>query len=419
MDEPALQQHLSPDWLPILLAQATGIACGLVGVWVSSTLVSPEIYGAYGLFLTFTPLASLLTHAGMIKHASRNWPDTLDQQAYLAWWLRATLRSAAWLAVVVLLLALAAGLAGNFGLAMIVLTVFPASLAGAYALAFQSCLQSIRRYWADFGLTAFYALTRTFLPLLAVVLLSASFPSLASGYLLHACATAAAGFIVLRAYARPAAGTFSVPGDLGAYHWGFGINGMLIFINAGLVRWTASLFFDQATVGHITLAGNIAMVLPNVLGGACNQYYYPRLLALHQQSRSAALTKLADRALLMLLVICAVAFAALGWVLPWLPGRLIDLQYASCIQYVLPLFSLGTLLGGLSLLQTELLVAEAPQSAWKIAAWTSGALAAGLLLSAARHSTEGLRLWLLASPLVVLPLGRWFTRNALKHRAAG
>ena len=59
--------------IPIFLAQAFGIGCGVAGVKFSSTLVPPDVLGAYGLFLTFAPIGAWVVHAGLVKYVARPW----------------------------------------------------------------------------------------------------------------------------------------------------------------------------------------------------------------------------------------------------------------------------------------------------------------------------------------------------------
>ena len=56
---------------PIILNQLLTVALGVAGVkWVSA-LVPPAVNGPYALFLTLAQLGVLLTHSGLINHASR------------------------------------------------------------------------------------------------------------------------------------------------------------------------------------------------------------------------------------------------------------------------------------------------------------------------------------------------------------
>ena len=62
--------------IPILLAQAFGIGCGVAGVKLNSTLVPPEALGVYGVFLTFAPVGAWVVHAGLVKFVVRHYRTT-------------------------------------------------------------------------------------------------------------------------------------------------------------------------------------------------------------------------------------------------------------------------------------------------------------------------------------------------------
>lgn len=402
----------SRDWIPIGLSQLVAVACGLAGVRLSTRLVPPEQLGVYGLFLSLVPLGTALTHAGLIKHFSRHWVTAPDKPGYLRHWLRHSLRPLAWVPGLGVLAGFAGVLAPETWLGPAILVV--ATLAGVYALAFQLGVQSAQRYWTDLGLTSIAALTRTFLPLLAFAVTGGRLAALFGGFTLHALILAGAGLLTLR-QVTPALPPVSAPApaeSIENYQFFFLLGGGLALANQGMVRWSAGLAFDDVTLGHITLAGNLGMIGPTILAGALWQFSFPRLLATHRAGDPSALRRAGNRVLLVYLGTCLAAAAALFLLLPWLAGWLVAERYLVALPYVLPLFSFGSGLGGLSLIHGELLVLDRPKAGLRVGLVATTLLAVGTFFSA----SLGLRLfldWLSLSPLLVLPVAWAVMRRAL------
>jgi hypothetical protein len=405
----AASRLITADWIPILLSQVFALGCGLLAVRLTSEWVPPDVYGVYGLFLTFVPLGWMVTHAGLIKHASRHWPGHPNQIGYLAAWARAALSPSGLLAGAGGAWALGSALIAP-GTTVVAMLVVPAAIAGAASQAAQLSLQAARRYWTDFALTALHASTRSFLPLAAVAIAGASFPVLGSAFVVHALIVAIVGWLVLQAASRP--GREPAQLDTTGYQRAFAWSGLLALVNAGLLRWVAGLCYDATTVGHLTLAGNLGLVLPNVIAGACSQYFYPRLVA-HAHDAPAR-TRVANEALAVYAGATILAAIALHFLLPWLPGHLVADRYADSLPFVLPVFALGASLGGLALLQNELLAAERERAIAPLAT-TFTLLLAVVVAGAATLSLAALRIGLLLTPVLVAGTVGLATRRALRR----
>lgn len=405
-------EQFTRRWLPIGLGQLTALSCGLIGVHLVTRWVRPADLGVYGLFLSLVPLGGMLTHAGLIKHFSRHWQAAADKPAYLRQWLGAVMPPTLWLIGAGILVAALGVLSPVAVLGAFVLVA--AGLAGALAQAFQLGVQSIARHWLDLGLTATNSLTRTFLPLLGVALTGAGIIALLGGFLLHALIGAAATFatvLMLSRQSRPAApAPASPPGTLQTYTRLFMLNGALALINQGIVRWCVGLAFDVETLGFITMAGNLAAVGPSMLAGALWQYHYPQLLKAHHRADNAAVRRLADRTLVWMLGGCVLGGLLLAALLPWLPGRLVALEYVDAIGYIMPLFTFYAGLCGLSLVQGESLVMDRPGSALRVTVAGTILLSGGTILCTLVWP-EQLRLWLWVSPLPVLVAARLMLRR--------
>lgn len=396
----------SADWIPILLSQGVALACGVVAVRFTSELVPPDVYGNYGLFLSFVPLGWMVTHAGLIKHASRHWPSAPDQRGYLRAWLRAAMQPTGLLAAAALLGLIVAATEPKFAWAAA--AFLPAALGAAGAQTAQQSLQASRRFWTDFSLTTLHSTTRSFLPLIAAACCGARLPVLAGAFVVHALITAAAGWSALwrasRSGATQAALTFT------DYHRAFALSGVLALVNAGVLRWVAGIFFDAATVGQITLASNLGLVLPTVIAAACAQFFFPALL----QGKGAARTRSANVALLVYVAACVVAGVALQGILPWLPGRLIANAYAPALPFVVPVFASGSALGLLTLVQNELLAADRPRAVSQAAALFCALFATSIAAGAAT-SSGGLRVALWLTPLCVAAPVLLFVRRQVRE----
>lgn len=411
----ARQTLISRDWLPIGLSQAAAVACGVAGVHLTTRWVKPEDAGAYGLFLSLTPLGATLTHAGLIKHFSRHWAGAPDRETYVRQWLRAS----RWATLVLLGASTIAASAGWIpgDRAWVAIALFLSAGAGAYAQAFQLGVQSAARYWTDFGLTVFGSATRTFLPLLAVFATGAGLGALTGGHVVHALAMAGLTAVAVAGLASsrsPGQGRDETPTSLRTYQTVYLIHGALALVNQGAVRWAASLAFDDVTLGHVTLAASLAAVGPNVVSGALWQFSYPRLLARHRTEGPAPMRRLADLTLALYLLACVAGGLVLAWLVPFLSGTLIASSYLPALHFVLPLFAFSTGLCGLTLLQGELLVLDRPQAALRFATAGTALLAGGTLVCAAVSPADLVRWWWCAPAVALGPI--WF---ALRRARAG
>lgn len=388
------------------------LACGLAGVHLATRWVAPEDLGVYGLFLSLVPLAGMLTHAGLTKHFSRHWLTAPDRPAYLRQWFAASVRQAVWLVLAAAVLGFIQVLqpAAWFGATTLVV----AGLAGAAAHAFQLGVQSAGRHWIDFGLTSAHSTTRTFLPLIGLAVTGWGLDALIGGHLLHALVMGVLGLAVVCGLGRRLGGTEHGGGapatPLPVYTRLFLINGAMALVNQGIVRWTASVTFDDVVLGYVTMAGNLAAVGPSMLAGALWQYHYPRLLETRRTTGANAMRRRADRMLGLYLAGSVVGGLALAALLPYLPGILIAARYVDAVAYVMPLFAFTVGLCGLTLLQGEALVLDEPATAVRATLAGTVVLTGGTVATAAL-APAALWTWLSFSPLVALVAARLLLRR--------
>lgn len=394
----------SLDWLPILLGQGSGVLCGLVGVRLVSSWVPAAILGVYGLFLVMSPIGSLFTHAGVAKHAAWYWPSAPDRRRYLREVAAASLLPGLCLAAITAACWGVATLAHvSWSSAPLWLCLLIANLGLAYTLVFQSSLQSARQYWSDASVTLVTSIGRTFLPLLFFAWLSPTLLGLTLGFACHAVLAGLWAYLALR---RSLPATVPVtyvqtPG-FAAFHRNFAAAGVLTVINTGMTRWVGARVFDPVELGYFTLASNLAMVLPNVLSGACWQYFFPRMIAAQQTPEGEArVIAILNRAMTLFLTVVVASGIVLRLLLPLLLGHLIDRSYAPALNYVLPIFAHGTSLAICYYYQGLLHAVGRPGQAVTVTAAATLLLSGGCLLAAA-HSAHTFLLWLWISPIVVL-----------------
>ncbi|MFI5336578.1 MAG: hypothetical protein ACHQ5A_07325, partial [Opitutales bacterium] len=155
-----------PRLLPIVLIQAAGLVCGLIGVHLTSRLVAPADYGMYGVFVSLTPLGYGVIYAGLIKYLGRHWQTAPDRPGLLRAALRLTGKKLPWLVLACTLVTVAAAPKHLLGFGAVLLV--GAVLLTLTTLA-QTALQAAREHWRDLGVSAVIAIVRAFAPPLLYV----------------------------------------------------------------------------------------------------------------------------------------------------------------------------------------------------------------------------------------------------------
>lgn len=401
--------------LPITLAQLAGLACGIAGVKLASTLVTPEDYGRYGVFLTFTPLGMWVVHAGLIKFTSRHWAGAADRPALWRDLMRTAVRYLPWLALTSVA---AAFLLAGSGLLGVLPLVFLAAAALSFGNLSQTALQADRRHWSDFSVSLGGSVTRTFVPLLLYWMLNGPALALYGGFALHAVFYG----VLAVSIAWPGKTTHAAPGTteapavaMSAYAGTmFQVLALAGWMLAGLNRWLVALFFGATAAGHFTLAGNIAVIIPSMLGSVFTQYFQPEFFAMPHATVNERLNLLrrVDRVARNFTALAFTGVFVLWLALPSLEGVLIDARYLPALAYVLPAgcFFIAT---STALFYHQLLLACQRESAClRVDLAFAGVLLAGGLIAAAvgRTAFAG---WLLATPVVPWLLNRALARRVL------
>lgn len=389
--------------IPIALAQAFGVGCGVAGVKVNSSLVPPEVLGVYGVFLTFAPIGMWVVHAGLMKFTVRHWAAAASRPALLAVVARAWARRLPWLALAAGLgaWALSALSTGN-PLALGAALFAAAALLSASALA-QAALQAEGAHWRDSVVSMALSVSRTFLPPLAYVLTAGALAALWGGFAVHALLGAGIGALALRRYWQRSRGVNDAPPAIAAAYGGplFIALAAAGWALAGLNRWIVAGFFGPVEAGYFTLAGGAALVIASSLGAVFMQYFQPGLFALGDRPtpECAQLAARVDRVALAYAGTALAAVAGLAAIAPWLVGPLIHPGYRAALPWILPAGCYGVALITLQFYQTLLLAGKRERACGPVELTTAAVLVGGCIVAASAGPTWFTR-WLLVTPLV-------------------
>lgn len=404
---------------PVVLAQVAGLACGVIGVKLSSRFVPPDVLGDYGIFMSFTTLGMWVVHAGLIKYVSRHWAAETAKPALLHRMLRLWFEKLRW----VLLSSIAASLAithltGNAPWAVFGPLIIIASVLSLIAMG-QTALQVNREHWADFRVSATGSLTRTFLPLLCFIALGRA-AGLYAGLTLHALVGLGMVAWAFHRHWRNADRATAAPIAVNEIYLGpyFTMLALADWALAGVNRWIVAGTFGNFEAGYFTLAGNIAVILPIFAGTVLKQMFQPGFFALGDALEPAKRRLLARRVDEVNGAFCALAIGGvlvLHLLMPWLVGPLVNERYSAALRWIVPagFFSTAVIAG--QFYHTMLLAARREKFCAAVDLTGAVILIGGGAL-AAQFGEDAFARWLMFTPLipwlVSRPLARHFSRRA-------
>lgn len=404
--------------VPIALAQAFGVGCGVAGVKVNSSLVPPEVLGVYGVFLTFAPIGMWVVHAGLMKFTVRHWAAATSRPALLRVVAGAWARRLPWLAVAAGIGAWTLAPLTNGHILPLGAGLFAAAALLAAAALAQTALQAESAHWRDSMVSMTLSLARTFLPPLLYVLSAGALVALWGGFALHAGLGALIGALMLRRYwRRPADQVAGAPPVIASTYRGplFIALAAAGWAIVGLNRWIVAGFFGSIEAGYFTLAGGAATVIASSLGAVFMQYFQPGIFALADGPTPdrARLAARVDQVALGYGFTALAAVAGLAFIAPWLVGPLIHPDYRPALPWILPAGCFGVALITLQFYQTLLLAGRRERACGPVELTTAVVLAAGCLAAAYGGPTWFTR-WLLVTPLVPWLVARPMARSKLK-----
>ncbi|MFT3783141.1 MAG: oligosaccharide flippase family protein [Nibricoccus sp.] len=393
--------------LPITLGQAVGFVCGVLGVKVSTRLVTPSDYGAYGVFLSFAPLGMWVVHAGLIKFVGRHWAAAPDRGALLREVLRAGGRKLPWL--VLGTLAASFAMTGVNGWAVWPALTFAAS-SMSVALLTQTALQAERSHWADLGIVFVASTSRSFLPPLLYAFAGGSLFALQAGYCLHTSLYAAAVVYLLLKY-KPGLGT--APTITAVYEGPLFITLALAgWVMQGANRWIVASFFGATEAGYFTLASNITIIVTSMLGMILVQYFQPGFFAAASEeplTRRQLATRV-DRVAFAYTVLALAGVATLRLIAPHLIGPLIDEKYRAALPMIVAAGCFGAAVVSAQFFHTLLLAGHREKACGPVDIGTAAVLVSASAVSAV-FGEKALLTCLAFAPVVPWLLTRTLARH--------
>lgn len=399
---------------PVVLTQATGLACGVVGVKLSSRYVPPDVLGDYGIFMSFTTLGMWVVHAGLIKYVSRHWAAEKSKSAMLRAMTKLWFGKLPWIVLGSLGAALAiARLTGNNTWDLLPSLLVISGLLSLVAMG-QTALQVNREHWADFRVSATGSLTRTFLPLILFVALGSA-AGLYAGLTLHILIALGMVAWALRRHWSPTGNSDPITHTVGEIYTGqyFIVLALAGWMLSGVNRWIVAGFFGDIEAGYFTLASNIALIVPIFAGTVITQMFQPGIFAMGDQPADGPRDQLARRVDLVAAgfgVISIGGVLTLHAVMPWLVGPLVHERYSAALNWIVPVgfFGVAAIIG--QYYHTMLLAARREKSCAPVDLGAAILLILGSVL-AATGGQDTFRRWLMFTPLVP-----WiFTRSLARH----
>ncbi|HUR57469.1 MAG TPA: hypothetical protein VM029_07155 [Opitutaceae bacterium] len=406
------RQHL----VPLAAVQAVGILCGVIGVRWTTTVIPPDLLGAYGLLLSAVQAGLVVTHHGFVKHVQRTWRADVPAGPYMRQLLRVAPQPTLWLTLGSAVIAVALHLLGSVPLqATVLVWIIFANLGVAIAVALQTALQAEERYWANFAVSALGSLTRSFAPPLLVLLIGASLAVVLSAFLLHLLSIIALAMWLLRAAWKR---TTPVPTERGSDNLpqlvrSFAAVGLASWIANAASRWFAPTVLSPEGVGYYVLAGNLTLIVPATFGAIALGYTFPAVFAAARDGADdATLWRLTSRPLMTVMAGTQVSLILLWLAAPLLVGLVIDARYAASTEWFLATGGAGLAATSGQFFSNLLLARNREADCIKLSA-ISCALRLAIMAAGCAAGVAGFRSSLIALPWLTLFVEWCYVRRRL------
>ncbi|MGC4073689.1 MAG: oligosaccharide flippase family protein [Nibricoccus sp.] len=397
--------------LPILLSQAMGLACGVIGIRLTSHWIAPADYGNYGIFLSFTPLGMWVVHSGLIKYVGRHWADASSRPAILRMAASQMIKKLPWLMAATGIVSFASS-ADLHGLRLWpVLFVASALLSGASVA--QTALQAASEHWKDFAVSSVGSLSRSFVPPLLYVIAGGSLLTLEAGFCFHAIVLCAAGVWCIRSYFRAGISDTTLP-SASVYQGPLFVTLAIAGWAAGAMnRWIVAAFFGSAAAGYFTLASNIAVIVTGMLGVVFVQYFQPGIFAKAGNAATSRedLVRHVDHIAGLYWITALLGIVLLHYSTPWLVGRLIGANYEPALDYILGAGCFGIAMFTGQFFHTLLLAGHRERACGPVDLAAFAVMICGGLISAWLGGEIFFLRWLLVTPLIPWLINRSMARR--------
>ncbi len=413
-----------PRFVPIALNQGATLLLGIIGLKLISHTVPPAVYRSYGLFLTLTQVGLLLTHSGVINHASRYWQREQPRAAaYARFLFQMSWRKTLFLGLV--LAAVSGGLA-LVGHNSVWLQLWPLLVIGnlvvALATLWNLVLNASEQHWRLLVFNTVTSAARSLLPVGAAVLFSATLLVLAGGFASHALPVGATLLILFLAVPGAKTVTSDVRAawiqelrDFGRPFMVLGIGGWLLQ-NAD--RWIVAVLFAKEQSGVFNLASNMAAIVPNFAAAGLMQRVFPAIFRQADSARTEQdwlrLARKCDWATGAMLGLTLAGLLTLQWISPWLRGWLIDESYGPSLRLLLPA-GMAALSLQANQFQNLLLQGQHDSSSMVKVMLVLATMRTVGSIAAAAVSWSVFLVWLLFSAILVAVVGRALIRQRVRE----
>jgi O-antigen/teichoic acid export membrane protein len=337
--------------VPIVLNQVVMLVLGVVYVKLVNQYVPPETNGPFGsFFVTLSQIAVLVTHSGLVNHATRYWQRERHQSAsYVRFLLIASCAELKWLApllfVACCILSLTRG-------ETIWIGFFPLLVISNFALALNSiaagALNADQSAWRFFFLSFTGTAARTFLTIGIALLGGMTLWMLSLGYALHTLVILGlvfGMFLSTAADAREPLGRDTRKREqwlqeLKSYGRPFVLLGAGAWLLQNADRWVVAGFFNEQQAGHFVVAAGLGAIVPTMVVAVLMQMFFPSVFRKSDDARSVgdwkAIAKQCDQITIAFLVLSLVGLTILKLLLPHLVGPLISKDYVPAIDMLIP-----------------------------------------------------------------------------------
>lgn len=406
-------------FVPIILNQSATVLLGLLSVRLVTHYVPVDVNGVYTIFLTLTQVGMLITHSGLVNHASRYWQREHERTGPYARFLAgASIRILIFLAPILFLITCGMGwMEGKSTW----LFAFPFLLVGSFSLALNlvatQALNAERSFWKVFCVTAIANGARAVLPVAIALFTSMSLHSLSVGFAVHGFVIFACLTIVFRktAQAPPVAEDIRLnwTSELKTYGRPFVLLGIGAWLFQFADRWVTASFFGSSEAGLLGIAANLTAMVPAIAIQGMMQWIFPRIFLMSDKAKTRDdwrhIALRCDQATGVFLVLTILGIVALKLIAPFLVGWLIGEDYVPAFEMLIPV---GFAMVAAQVNQFYYLLLQGQHNSAgmvKVMLTVSGVKTGGSII-AASISWAAFEWWMIASLFISGILGRMMIR---------